>query len=88
MVEIATISHGASLGLMYDIHHIARLVLRLIGENHPIAAQDKEAFTSHGSSIKPPASSTVVRMQSIRGRGRGRRRGGGRDRSRPGRVGE
>ena len=65
MVEIATISHGASSGLLYDIHHIARSVFSLIGEDRRIAAQDEEASTSHGPSIRPPTSSTVVRMQPI-----------------------
>ena len=69
MVEIATISHGASSGLLYDIHHIARSVLRLIGEDQRIAAQNEEASTSHGLSIRPLASSTIVRMQPIRGQG-------------------
>ena len=62
MVDIATISHGASLDLLYDVHHIVRLVLLLIGEDHCIAAKDEEASTSHGPSIKPHASSTAVRM--------------------------
>ena len=65
MVEITTISHGASLGLLYDIHHIVRLVLRLIGEDQHIASQDEEASTSHGPSIRPPTSYTTVRMQLI-----------------------
>ena len=86
MVDIATISHGASSGLLYDIHHIARLVLRLIGEDHCITAQEEEASMSHGPSIIPPTSSTTVRIQQIRGRGRGK--DGGRGRGRPGRVGE
>ena len=43
MVEIATISQGASSSLLYDIHHIARLVLRLIGEDQRIASKDEEA---------------------------------------------
>ena len=76
MVDIASMSHGASLGLLYDIHHIVISVLRLIRENHRISAQDEEASTSHGPSIRPPTSSTTIRMQSIRGRGR--RRCGGR----------
>ena len=75
MVEIATISHGASSGLLYDIHHITRSVLHLIGEDKCIATQDEEASTSHGPSIIPPASSTIVRMQLIRGQGRERGRG-------------
>ena len=62
MVEITTISHGASLGFMYNIHHIARSVLRLTGLDQRIAAQDEEASTSHGPSIRPPMSSTTVRM--------------------------
>ena len=61
MVEIATISHGASSGLLYDIHHIARLVLRMIGEDQCITTQD-EASTSYGPSIRPPMSFIVVRM--------------------------
>ena len=62
MVEITTISHGASSGLLCDIHHIARSVLRLIGEDQHIALQYEEASTSHGPSIRPPASSTAVKM--------------------------
>ena len=86
MVEITTIFHGASSSLLYDIHHIARSVLRLIGEDQHIAAQDEKTSTSHGPSIIPLTSSIAVRMQLIRGRGRGR--GGGQGRGRPGRVGE
>ena len=62
MVDIASISHGASSGLMYDIHHIARSVLHMIGEDHHIATHDEEASTSHGPFIIPPTSSTTVRM--------------------------
>ena len=86
MVDIATISHGTSSGLLYDIHHIAISILRLIGEDHRISAQDEESSTSHGPSIKPPTSSTTVRLQSIRGQGKGR--GGGRGCGQPSRVGE
>ena len=82
MVEIANISHETSSNLLYDIHHIAILVLRLIGKDHRIATQDEEASTSHGPSIKPLASSTAVRMHPIRGQRRGRGHG------RLGRVGE
>ena len=65
MVEITTISHGASSGFLCDIHHIARSVLRLIEEDQRIAAQDEEASSSHGPSIRPLMSSIVVRMQLI-----------------------
>ena len=51
MVDIVSISHGTSSGLLYDIHHIVILVLRLIGEDYRLAAQDEEASTSHGPSI-------------------------------------
>ena len=79
MVDITSISHGASSGLLYDIHHITRSVLRLLGEERSIATHDEEASTSHGPSTRPPASPTAIRMQSIQGQGRGRsgRQGGG-----------
>ena len=57
---------------MYNLHHIVRSVLHQIGEVHHIAGYNQEASTSHGPSIRPLVSSTPVRMQSIRGRGRGR----------------
>ena len=72
MVDIASRSRGATSGLVYDIHHIAISVLRLIGEDHRIFAHVKEASTSFGPPIKPPISSIAVRMQPIRGRGKGR----------------
>ena len=62
MVDIASISHGASSGLLYNIHHIAISVLCLIEEDHRIAAQDEETSTSHGPSIRPPTSSIAFRM--------------------------
>ena len=64
---------------MYDVHHIARSVVHQIGEEHRIADYDQEASTSHGPSIKPPVSSTLI--QPIRGRIRGRvdQQGRGRD---------
>ena len=62
MVDIANIVHGASLGLLYNIHHIARSVLRLIGEDHRFAAHNEESSTSYGPSIIPSMSSTRVRM--------------------------
>ena len=67
MIDIASISYRASSGLFYDIHHIVRLVLPLIGEDHRITAQDEEISTSHGPSITPPTSSTTGWMQSIQG---------------------
>ena len=81
MADIASRSCGATTGLMYDLHHIAISVLNQIGEEHRIIGYDQEASTSHGPSIRPPVSSTPVRMQPIRGRGIGRvdRRGRGRD---------
>ena len=60
MADIASCSHGATTGLMYDLHHIARSVLHQIGEEHRIADYDKEVSTSYGPSIRPPVSSTPV----------------------------
>ena len=83
MADIASHSCYATTGLVYDLHHIARSVLHQIEEEHRIAGYDQEASTSHGPSIRPLVSSTPVRMQPIRGRGRGKgrvdRRGRGRD---------
>ena len=81
MAGIASRLCYATTDLVYDLHHIARSVLHQNGEEHRIAGYDQEASTSHGPSIRPPMSSTLVRMQPIRGRGRGRvdRRGRGRD---------
>ena len=81
MADIASHSRYDTTGLVYDLHHIARSMLHQIGEEHRIADYDQEASTSHGPSIRPLVSSTTVRMQPIRGRGRGRvdRRGRGRD---------
>ena len=62
MVDIASISHGVSSRLMYDIHHITRSILHLIGEDHRIAAHDEETSKSHGPSIRPLAPSPVVTM--------------------------
>ena len=81
MADIASRSRGDTTGLVYDLHHIVRSVLHQIGEERSIAGYNQEASTSHGPSFRPPVSSTSVRMQPIRGRGRGRvdRRGLGRD---------
>ena len=65
MVHIASRSSRATSGLVYDIHHIARLVLCLIGDDRHIDAHNEEASTSYEPSIKPPISSIVVRIQSI-----------------------
>ena len=66
---------------MYDLHHIARSVLHQIREEHRITGYIQKVSTSHGPSIRPAVSSTLVCMQPIRGRGKGRvdRRGRGRD---------
>ena len=81
MIDIASRSRGATTGLVYDLHHIARSMLHQIREEHRITDYDQEASTSHGPSIRPPMSSTPIRMQPIRGKGRGRvdRRGRGLD---------
>ena len=47
MVDIASIFNEASLGLLYNIHYIARSVLRLIGDDHHIATNDEEPSTSN-----------------------------------------
>ena len=77
MVDIASISHGDSSGLLYDIHHISKSVLRLIGEEHHITTHDEEASKSHGPSSRPLTSSTAIRMQPIQGRRKGRDGGRG-----------
>ena len=73
MVDIASRSGGATLGLVYDIHHIATSILWLIGEEHRICTCDEETSTSYGPSIRSPMSPTVIRMYPIRGHGRARR---------------
>ena len=72
MADITSRSRGAITSLVYDLHHIARSVLHQIGEDHCITGYDEDASTSHGPSFRPPVSSTSVRMQPIRGRGRRR----------------
>ena len=72
MANIASRSRYATIGLVYDLHHIARLVLHQIGEEHRIIDYDQKTFTSHGPSIRPPVSSTPLRVQPIRGKGRER----------------
>ena len=78
---MANIGNRATIGLVYDLHHIAISMLHQIGEKHRIAGHNQEASTSYGPSIRPPMASTPVRMQPIRGRGKGRvdRRGHGQD---------
>ena len=88
MVDIVDRSRFPTAGALCDIHHIARLVLHQIGEDHRIAGYAQEASTSHGPSIRPPVSSTPSRMQPIRGRGRGRGRGGVERRGRAGDGGD
>ena len=65
MADIASCSHYATIGLVYDLHHIGRSVLHQIGKERRIAGYDQEASTSHGPSIRPPVSSTPIRMQPI-----------------------
>ena len=48
MADIASRSCEATIGLVYDLHYIARLVLHQIGEERSIADYDQEASTSHG----------------------------------------
>ena len=72
MAYIASRSLGATTSLVYDLHNNAISVLHQIGEEYRIANYDQEASTSHGPSIRPPASSTPVCMPPIRGRGRGK----------------
>ena len=74
MAYVASRSRYATIGSVYDLHHIARSVLHQIGEEHGMADYDQEASTSYGQSIRPLMSSTPVCMQPIRGRGRRRRR--------------
>ena len=62
MADIASLSRGATTGLVYNSHHIARSMSHKIGEEHYITDYDQEASTSHGPSIRPPMSSTLVRM--------------------------
>ena len=89
MIDIASISRGATLGLVYDIHYIVRSTVRLIGDDHRIVAHDEEASTSHGPYIRSPTSSTAVRMHRSKVEGEGEvvgevvvERGGGRPRGR------
>ena len=74
MADIASHLRGATTVLVYDLHHITRSVLHQIEEEHCIVGYNQEASTSHGPSIRPLMSSTLVHMQPIRGRGRGRGR--------------
>ena len=62
MANIASRSRGPTTGLVYDLHHIARSVLHQIEEEHRIAGYDQEPSTSHGPSIRPPVSSTPIRI--------------------------
>ena len=62
MTDITSRSRGATIGLVYDLHHIAKSVLQKIGEEYCIAGYDQKASTSHGPSFRPLVSSTPVRM--------------------------
>ena len=70
MANIASRSCGATIDLVYNLHHIVGTFLHQIGDERSIAGYDQEASISHGSSFRPPMSSTPIRMQPIRGRGR------------------
>ena len=93
MADIASRLRYTTTGLVYDLHHITRSVLHHIGEEHRITGYDQEASTSHGPSIRPLVSSTLVRIQPIRGHWitrvdrRGRGRDGGRGHGRDGEGG-
>ena len=71
MADIASHSRGATIGLLYDLHHIPRSVLHQIGEERSIVGYDREASTSHGPSFKPPVSSTPVRNNPLEVKGKG-----------------
>ena len=77
MADISSHACYATVGVLCDIHHIARSLLHRIGEDHRIVGYAQEASTSHGPSIRPPVSSTSACMQPIRGRGRGEGEGEG-----------
>ena len=72
MVEIASQSIGATLGVLGDIHQIATDILHIIGKEHRICLIHKLS-TSLGPSMRPPMSTLIVRMQPIQGQGRGGR---------------
>ena len=82
MAGIARRSPFSTAGALCDIHHIARSGLHQIREDHRITGYAQEASTSHGPLIRPPVSSTLARMQPIRGRGRERGKGRERERER------
>ena len=66
MADIASHSRGATTGLVYNLHHIARSILHQIGEEHHITGYDQEASTSHGPSIRLPVSS-IMRYANVVG---------------------
>ena len=84
MADIASRLCYATTGLVCDIHHIDRSVLHQIREEHRIVGYNQEESTSHGPSIRPPVSSTPIRIQPIQGKGRGRGRVDRRGRSQDG----
>ena len=69
MVEIANRSAGLTSGALDDIHRIAIDILHAIGEDHRIHYV-RQSPTSSYPSMRPSVSTTTVRMQPIRGRGR------------------
>ncbi|KAL6348554.1 hypothetical protein AAG906_013174 [Vitis piasezkii] len=77
MVKIASRSVGPTLGALGDIHRIAIDILHVIGEEHHIHSVCQSPTSSYPS-MRPPVSTTTIRMQPIQGRGRASRRDGGR----------
>ena len=69
MVEIASRFAMPTSSALGDIHRIAIDILHVIGEEHRIHLV-RQSLTSSDPSMRPPMSSTTVRMQPIRGRGR------------------
>ena len=77
MVEIASRSAGPTSGALGDIHRIAIDILHVIGEEHRIHSLHQSPTSSYPS-MRPPMSTTTVRIHPIRARGRDSRRDGGR----------
>ena len=73
LIQITAVSQMAISNDLEETHRIAIDVLRAIGEDHRLHSTH-EPSTSSGSSMRPPSLITLVRVPSIRGRGRGGRR--------------